>query len=328
VSILIPVIYKNMNYPSRIKANIHEVSGNFYKEKLIVNTPYSLHTEPSAVPKTFCSKIDKDLTHIKEAQKNRIPQLWHSEEWAKEFFIFIDHLISSNKTPKLMEIQPPKLPEVLEIHPPFNDYCPSFDQFLYMYKVFYRLLKENYPDQFIGRYPATTILIENRFGTRYKGGNFLLSTCSDILELCKVLNNENIDLKIALDYPQLFSAEVIPNKKKNDNWMGSNPSQLLEKIISFNQKLEKYKELIGGFHMWGKLKKGDRWIPHAGSFDTFFSGNDDLKNEFLKSVFSTFNDGIMRYFVPELNSGESDLHSIVTDMEQAGFTFTSAKIKK
>jgi len=315
VSRLIPVIYRNMKYPSDIEANIHEVSGNFYKEKLIVNTPYSLHTEPSAVPKTFCSKIDNELKNIKEAQKNKIPQLWHSEEWAKEFFIFIDHLISSNKTPKLMEIQQPKLPEVLEIHPPFIDYCPSFDQFLKTFKVFY--------DQFKRKYPTTKIVIENRFGTRYKGGKFLLSTCSDILEFCDVLSKEKIDLKIVLDYPQIFSAEINEDKLKMDDIKFET-----EKIISFNQKINNYKKFIGGFHMWGKLKSGNRWKPHAGNFDTFFSGNKKLKREFLKSVFSTFNDGIARYFVPELNSGESDLHSIVTDMEQAGFIFTSAKIKK
>ena len=39
------------------------------------------------------------------------------------------------------------------------------------------------------------------------------------------------------------------------------------------------------------------------------------------SVFSTFNDDIARYFVPEVNSGESDLHSIVNDLEQEGFIF-------
>jgi hypothetical protein len=75
VSKLIPVIYKNMNYPSPIEANIHEVSGNFYKEKLNVKYPYSLHTEPSSVPKNFCSKIVNELENIHRAQKDNIAQL-------------------------------------------------------------------------------------------------------------------------------------------------------------------------------------------------------------------------------------------------------------
>ena len=103
--------------------------------------------------------------------------------------------------------------------------------------------------------------------------------------------------------------------------MGANPLQLVKKIISFNLDLNEYRELIGGLHMYGKLKTGNRWTTHAGNLDTFFSNNNELKHEFLSSVFSTFNDGIARYFVPEVHSGESDLHSIVTDMEEEHFHF-------
>jgi len=301
MSKLIPVIYKNMNYPSHIKADIHEVSGNFYKEKPIVKSPYSLHTEPSSIPKTFCSKIINELEHINKAQKGNIAQLWYDKEWANEFFIFIEYLIGSNNPP-----------EVLEIHPPFDDYCKSFEQFLDVFDVFYQ--------KFINKYPTTKILIENRFGTRYRGGKFLLSTCSDVLYFCRILNQSNIKLKIVLDYPQLFSAETDKGKRANHPF-GPDSSQLFEKIMAFNWNLEKYSKLIGGIHMWGKLKTKNRWTPHAGNFDTFFNNNKILKETFLNSVFTTFNDDIVRYFVPEVNSGVSDFHSIVTDMEQAGFIF-------
>ena len=302
MSRLIPVIYKNMNYPPHIEANIHEVSGNFHKEKLVINSPYSLHTEPSYGQRIFCLKIVNNLKHIILAQKNGIPQLWYNKEWANDFYLFIDHLIPSNKPP-----------EVLEIHPPFNDYCSSFDQFLNIFKVFYNKFKI--------KYPTTTIVIENRFGTRNKEGRFLLSTCDNVLTFCETLSipiNSDIKLKIVLDYPQLFSAKR--NLKEEDwkeNWMGSNPEELVESIISFNQKIKKYRELIGGFHMWGKkLKIKFGWIPHAGNFDTFFSNDKVLKEKFLKSVSSTFDDDIARYFVPEVNSGEDDLLSIINDMEQ------------
>jgi len=301
---LIPVIYRNMNYPSPIEANIHEISGNFYKEKLVAKTPYSLHTEPSSVPKTFCSKIVNELDNINKAQKDNIAQLWYDREWANEFFIFIEWLIGSNNPP-----------EVLEIHPPFSDYCKSFDDFICIFKCFY--------EKFKNKYPTTTIVIENRFGTRYKGGKFILSTYKNVLEFCETLikpDNSGIDLKIVLDYPQLFSAET-KIEKNVENWMGSNPLQLVEKIIEFNLNIKKYKELIGGFHMWGKLRSGNRWIPHAGNFDTFFSNDNELKEKFLKSFFSTFNDGIARYFVPEVNSGEDDLKSIVTDIKEESFAY-------
>jgi hypothetical protein len=307
MSKLIPVIYKNMNYPSHIEANIHEVSGNFHKEKLIVKYPYSLHTEPSFGPKTFSSKIVNELNHISKVNPLDVPQLWYDYKWANDFYLFIDWLIGSNKPP-----------EVLEIHPPFINYCNSFKYFIEIFKGFYYSFKN--------KYPSTKILIENRYGSMNKY-NFLLSTCFDVLEFCKILCSSeysDIDLKIFLDYPQLFSSET-KKEKKQENWMGSNPLLLVEKIIKFNHDIQKYRELIGGFHMWGKLRSGNRWIPHAGNFDTFFSNDIKLKHDFLSSVFSTFNDGTARYFVPEVNSGESDLHSIVTDMENEGFLFISKK---
>ena len=307
---LIPVVYRNMKYPSHIEANIYEVSGNFYKKKkLVVKSPYSLHTEPSFDSETFNSKIVNDLKYINEAQKDNIPLLWHSEEWANDFFAFIEWLIGDSN----------ESPDVLEIHPPYKDYCPTFKDFLKRFQVFY----DKFDDTFNTEYHKTTIVIENRFGTRYKGGKFLLSKCCDILEFCKVLKREKINLKIVIDYPQLFSTEVIPSKKKEENWMGANPSELLEKIIKFNLDLKKYKDVIGGFHMWGKLKNkdGKGWKPHAGNFDTFFSDNKVFKHEFLSSVFSTFNDDTPRYFVPEVISGIDDLRSIVADMEKEHFIF-------
>jgi len=303
MSKLIPIIYRNMNYPSHIKANIHEVSGNFYKEELIIKSPYSLHTECSHGERNFNSKIINDFKYIYKAKKNNIPQLWRNEAWAYEFFLFIEWLIDSNTSP-----------EVLEIHPPFDDYCNTFERFMEIFIVFYQ--------NFIREHPATTILIENRFGTRYKGGNFLLSKCSDVLLFCTKLSQYPIgcNLKIVLDYPQLFSVETMKGKTSKLSFE-SDSNELLEKIIAFNLKIKEYRELIGGFHMWGKLKSENRCIPHAGNFDTFFNFNQLAKEAFLSSVFSAFNDDIPRYFVPEVNSGENDFHSIVTDMEKAEFRF-------
>ena len=91
-------------------------------------------------------------------------------------------------------------------------------------------------------------------------------------------------------------------------------------------QLIKYKELIAGFHMWGKRKdRNGKWTPHSGNFDTFFSNNKELKQIFLNSVLSTFKDKIDRYFVPEVN-GKDDLYSIVKDMENANFKFKSHTI--
>jgi hypothetical protein len=312
-----------MNYSSKIEAKVHEVSGNFDKEKLSINDfSYSLHTDSASKPQTFSSDIFHDLEHIKKVQKDGIPQLWYDENWANDFFTFIDWIIGNNSHP-----------EVLEIHPPFNNYpifescklsarefdhCKAFKIFLDIFDVFYNQFKEKYKE--------TTVLIENR-GSNWSG-RFLLSKPSEVLKFARILKNANSGLKIALDYPQLFSALYIStNIKKKKDLIKKGimiDDEILEKIISFNNEIKEYKEVIGGIHMWGKCKdENGNWASHAGNFYTFFSNNKILKKKFLSSVFSTFNDGIARYFVPEVNSGEQDLHSIVTDMEKADFIFLS-----
>lgn len=291
---LIPVKYRGINYPSHIKCLIQELAGNFDKDIIEIDSPYSLHTEYSYMKRNFNSSIIKDLVNITSAQKDNIPQLWYNNNWANEFSIFLDRLINSSVSP-----------EILEIHPPFKDYCNSFEQFLDVYMVFL--------EKFRKKHPKTIILIENRCGTMYKNGKFLLSRCADVIKFCNILKETSVDLKIVLDYPQIFSAELI----KMDNVD-------LKKIIKFNEELINYKEFIGGFHIWGKRKsENGRWAPHTGNLNTFFSNNNELKKIFLMSVLNTFNDDNERYFVPEVNSGEDDLLSIVTDMEQAGFIFRS-----
>jgi len=318
MSKLIPVKYRNMNYPSHIEVKVHEVSGNFDKEKLSIDDfSYSLHTDSASKAQTFSSEVFHDLEHIKTVQKDGRPQLWYDKKWANDFFTFVDRIIGLNNPP-----------EVLEIHPPFNnypvfkdckltarkfDYYKAFKIFIDIFNVFYKQFIEK------EKYKNTTILVENR-GSNWNG-RFLLSKPSDVLDFAYILSNSNSGLKIVLDYPQLFSAVYLSassKKKKELQQKGIMiDDEILEKIISFNQEIKKYKKLIGGFHMWGKYRDENRnWISHAGNLNTLFSYNDELKQEFLKSVSSTFDDDIARYFVPEVNSGEDDLLSIINDMEQ------------
>lgn len=116
---------------------------------------------------------------------------------------------------------------------------------------------------------------------------------------------------MVLDYPQIFSAESI----KMDNIK-------LEKILKFNEDISKYISYIGGFHLWGKKKsKNGRWTPHVGNLNTFFSNNQTLKEKFIKSIVDTFSDDNTRYFVPEVNSSEEDLHSIMYDLLKYNIEF-------
>ena len=290
---LIPIIYHGKNYPFGIKSDIEEIAGHLDKEEITPHKKYSLHTEYSHMKRELNSKLISKYPKLMESHKDNIPQLWKDEEWAKEFANFLIDLIGNNNDPK-----------VIEIHPPFDDYCENFDKFFKIY--------ENFETIIVNKYPNTKILIENRCGTFYKKGNFLLSDSKSIIEFLSILSKKNLKLELVIDYPQIFSAEKI----KLDEMK-------VEPIIEFNKELKKYIKYVGGFHIWGKRKKEDyvKWTPHTGDLNTFFSFDNDLKEKFLKSIYDTFNDDKDRYFVPEVNSGEEDLQSIVADLIKAGFIF-------
>ena len=290
---LIPIIYHNKKYPLGITSDIEEVAGHLDKEVIKPKLRYSLHTEYSHMKRKLDSELIKKFPKLVESQKDMVPQLWKDKEWAIQFAHFIIDLINTNYAP-----------EIIEVHPPFDDYCDNFDLFFDIYSEFEKIIVSKFPD--------TKIFIENRCGTFYKNGNFLISSASSIIEFLKELSNRNLRLKLVLDYPQVFSAERI----KLDNIK-------LDKIEIFNSRISKYIKYIGGFHMWGKRKTGNdkRWIPHTGDLNTFFSYNNDLKLNFLNSVLNTFSDDVTRFFVPEVNSNEDDLQSIITDMINVGFNF-------
>ena len=293
---LIPIIYHNKKYPLGITSNIEEVAGHLDKEFIKPKLHYSLHTEYSHMKRKLDSELIKRYPKLIESQKDMVPQLWKDKEWAIQFANFIIDLISNNEAP-----------DIIEVHPPFDDYCDNFDLFFDFYSEFENIIVSKFSD--------TKIFIENRCGTFYKNGNFLISSASSIIEFLKELSKRNLRLKLVLDYPQVFSAEKI----KLDNIK-------LDKIEAFNNEISKYIKYIGGFHMWGKRKTGNdkRWIPHTGDLNTFFSYNNTLKLSFLNSVLNTFSDDEDRFFVPEVNSNEDDLQSIITDMINAGFNFDTA----
>lgn len=294
---LIPITYHNKKYPSNIISNIDEIAGHLDKTTIKPSRKYSLHTEYSHMKRKLTSNMLEKYPILKESHKGFVPQLWKSKDWAEEFANFIIELIADNEDP-----------EIIEIHPPFDDYCENIEKFLDIYGVFEKIISK--------KYPKTKIFIENRCGTFYTGGNFLLSTADSIVSFLQILKYKNLKLKIVLDYPQVFSAEKI----KLDNIK-------LDKIEKFNENIKPYINLIGGFHIWGKRKNitDTRWTPHTGNLNTLFSFNDTLKKQFLLSILNTYNDDLQRYFVPEVNSGESDLQSIVSDMQECGFEFPIAE---
>lgn len=282
---LIPITYHSKNYPVGIVSNIDEIAGNFDKDSINPHREYSLHTEYSHMKRNLDNRLINKYPTLKTSVRDNVPQLWKNKEWAKEFANFIIELIDKNISPT-----------IIEIHPPFNDYCNDFSCFFDIYVEFERII--------LKKFPNVKIFIENRCGTFYKGGKFIISNGKSIIQFLQELQNRNLNLKLVLDYPQVFSAEAI----KMDDIK-------LDKIISFNNSIKEYSSYIGGFHLWGKKKsQTGRWTSHNGDLNTFFSNNNMLKERFINSVIDTFDDNIVRYFVPEVNSSVEDLQSIINDL--------------
>lgn len=277
------VQYHKKKYPEDITPDLVEVAGHFDKDKIDDVENYSLHTEYSYGKRKFSTKLIKNYPELCESNKKEIPQLWKSKKWAEEFAYFVFDLTQNHTAPK-----------VIEIHPPFNDYC-NLEQFIERYSTFEKIIHD--------RYPNTEIVIENRAGSRYSGGRFIICQAEEIASLCKIILETKTRLGVVLDFPQLLTAENI----NTESFDCANYYKAIENIYP-------YQNVIKGIHVWGKKKnaKGN-WVAHSGTLDTYFSNPED-KNAFLKGICKICSDNQKRFFVPEVNSNASDLESIVKDV--------------
>lgn len=282
---LIPVQYVFYQYPSPVSPRIQEIAGHFDKTSISPKMPYSLHTEYSFTRRKLDSPLITRFPTLSTAHVNSIPQLWFNKAWAVEFVQFIRALVKENIPP-----------EIIEVHPPFKDYCPSIAQFLSIYEVFER--------EIMTLFPNTKIVIENRSGSQYKKGKFLISSPEDLVELHRLIQARKLKLQIVLDVPQIFTTLNL-NK--------TNFSR--ENIRSTLQSLAPIVPAVTGIHIWGHKSR-----PHQGNLNDYFE-NEELKKFFLQELFALLNDGKDRYFVPEVNSTTKDLQSIVKDFLEAGFEF-------
>ena len=286
---LIPVQYHNARYPEKIKPNIIEVAANFDSKKIKAKTSYSMHTEYSFMGRKFDSEIVSVYEEICNANKKGIPKLWYSEKWSLEFANFVKDIADENI-----------VPTIIEVHPPFSDYT-DLDKFMSNYKIFKECVSRYFPD--------VLVLIENRCGTRYSGGKFIVSKIEQITELSNLIDENKSDLRITLDLPQLFTAHNVTTEKMD----------LMNELFD---KVKIIKHNISGIHLWGKRKsETGRRVSHVGDLNSYFMNDMDFKEAFLKKMYSTFSDGTERYFVPEVNSSSEDLISIVNDLIRIGFEF-------
>lgn len=278
---LIPIEYNNIPYPSQIECNIKEIAGHLDKSEICVSGAYSLHTEYSFGKRKFNSPLLINKNSIVNAHKNGVPQLWKSDLWAEDFANFVLDLTKNSP------------PHIIEIHPPFSDYC-DIDSFVNRYLIFEKIIHDSCP--------KSIIVIENRAGSRYRGGKFILSTANDIAQFITLLKEHCVNLGVVIDFPQLLTAERLDTLNMD-----------FEKLSYCFELLKPHISHIKGIHMWGKKKStSGRWVSHCGNLNTFFL-NDETKSTFVNMIKNLFNDNNYRFFVPEVNSLQEDLLSIVGD---------------
>lgn len=277
--------YHSQEYPADVPLRIEEIAAHFDITSVGGQLKRSLHTEYSYGKRKLNSALISQYPEIVSAQKDGIPQLWKNEMWAAQFANFIIFL-SGNEPPA-----------VIEIHPPFNDYT-DIASFVRAYSVFEEKIKERFPD--------VEILIENRCGSVYRGGKFLISKVQSVSALCEAIDKTGLHLRIAYDIPQIYTAH---NAKTEAEYV---------ELLNDTKELRQF---IGGVHMWGKrLSDTGRRVSHCGDLNSYFESA-GVKAQFLRAFADCFDDGIVRKMVLEVNSGNDDLQSIVADLKSIGTRF-------
>ena len=285
------VKYHSKEYPNDIPLGICELATHVDIDKIAVyGENYSLHTEYSYGKRNFSSVALKGLDEIINSNRDGVPQLWKNKKWAEQFAEFVIRMSSTNCAPS-----------VIEIHPPFSDYVKDIMSFVAVYSEFEKIIADEFSQ--------TDIFIENRCGSVYKGGRFVISKFDDIYKLSEAIDEQNLRLSIALDIPQLFTAHNFIN----DN--AENCVKLLSRIMPIRHN-------ISCVHLWGKRRaQSGRTVAHCGDLKSYFDNDIIIIKKFLDEFVRLFSDGIIRKLVLEVNSSNKDLMSIIYDLEKAGVNF-------
>lgn len=259
---------------------IEEVPAHFDIASISPTSDYILHTEYSYGPRRFDLPAYQELPTLRAATFHGIPLLWHSIPWSEEFAQRLVSLVASKPVPKL-----------IEVHPPYVDYCGTLPIFLNRYAAFERRLKDDLPN--------VDIVIENRIGSLYKNP-FLVQQSCDIVKLSEEILRTGCSLRVVLDIPQLFASLNMEN------------GFALKTAICALEGLRPYRTLIVGVHIWGHDGRA-----HVGDLKSLFDFKNDVKQVYLEFLSDFLDDGQVRYLVPEVNSAKQKLFDeIMCDLSE------------
>jgi hypothetical protein len=286
---LVPVECRGRPYPKWITPQYAEVSAHFdVKPRVKVQPRYCLHTESSTKKRSFSSPFVEGLEHLGAKSHPPVPELWLGNGWVDDFVTFIKRFIAESACGRS--------PGLLEIHPPFRDYCCSVDTFL----VRFRRFAAGVRDMNCG------ILIENR--NRHSSREFLLSNLDSVCSFAEALQDSaETRLKFVIDIPQLLNAEAFdPHVAGAANQLSTIFSRLSAPTV---------RPYVGSIHLHGR--KGQKM--HQGNLDDLLG---KTKPDFLCSLRGFVEAGGDLYFLPELPLGtRQDVADIVRDLQDAGIGF-------
>ena len=281
--------YGHQALPEALKPFLREVPAHLDVKGLHLDEAASLHTEYSSKARRFDSPFLDGLDSLRVSHRNRVPELWSSVEWAREYAVLMMRLVAGGPAPRQ-----------IEIHPPFISSAAKVEVFLSRYEVFEAAIHAEYPD--------CGIVLENRTGTKHPHP-FLMSSSASILAMGLTLQQSQLKLGIALDLPQMFTAEF-----GTKHLVGLEGVPLIEQLLPIQDR-------IHTLHLWGRGAGGG---AHGGGLDGLFDAKGDAKRACLQSLRSLLSDGEPRHLVIEVRRG-GDVAAIIQDLEQAGFVMESAQ---
>lgn len=263
---------------------MREVPAHLDVKGLKVDGPYALHTEYSSKSRTLDSPLLDGLNTLKASHRRGVPELWSSPQWSEEFGQFIFRLVGTSAPP-----------DVIEIHPPFACTTSSIEDFLDTYTVFEAIVRD--------RFPSCEFVVENRSGSKHPSP-FLVSGVDSIVALGQALATRSLNLRIALDLPQVYTA----------HW--GSKQQVGMEGLDLIKCLRPIHVQIHTLHLWGRGAGGG---AHSGGLDGLFAAGTGAKETCLRVLCQMLDDGGPdRHLVLEV-SRQSDVEAILADLQNAGF---------
>lgn len=281
--------YGNQALPEAIKPFLREVPAHLDVKALHLDGDASLHSEYASKPRRFDSPLLDGLNALTASHRNGVPELWTSAEWGQEYAILMTRLVGGNPAPRQ-----------IEIHPPFMSSASTIGTFLARYEVFEKAIFQAYPE--------CGVVLENRTGTKHSHP-FLMSGSASILAMGLALQNSQLKLGIALDLPQMFTAEF-----GTRHLVGFEGVPLIERLVPIRDR-------IRTLHLWGRGAGGG---AHGGGLDGLFDAKTDAKRACLLSLRNLLSDGEPRHLVIEVRRA-GDVASIIRDLEEAGIVLETAQ---